>query len=289
MLIDELIEYCDEKYQNSECGECTGLERCTNECEGNCKWCLDDIHFHKRQRRTQYDCKRLLYYYVCRYSYKYCSEIIYALKQMDISIYPYLNILSLGCGGAPDLMAFQYMNYPKKLSYMGLDKNVYWKEIHNFIKDNYQYGKVNFWQDIDVLHCFDDHGIAGCNVIIIQYLISFFYSNIRADGVKRWFSKLARSIIRNKPQNSPMLIIINDVDSINTGRDAFPTFVEEIEKVGFTVRREVRRRFKSANYFANSIQYASKRNIFDDISEKLKKNYCMALNCESVQLILEVD
>lgn len=37
---------------------------------------------------------------------------------------------------------------------------------------------------------------------------------------------LAKNIIRNKPQSSPLLIIINDVDSINTGRDSFPLFVE---------------------------------------------------------------
>ena len=76
MLIDDLVEYCDEQYQSGECGACTGKDRCVNECDGNCKLCLDDIHFYEQQRRTQYDCERLLYYYVCRYSYKYCSEII---------------------------------------------------------------------------------------------------------------------------------------------------------------------------------------------------------------------
>lgn len=177
MLIDDLVEYCDEQYQSGECGACTGKDRCVNECDGNCKLCLDDIHFHEQQRRTQYDCERLLYYYVCRYSYKYCSEMIYALRQIDLSDYPYFHILSMGCGGAPDLMAFQYMNYPQKLSYVGLDKNVYWEEIHNFIIDNYDDGKVQFLRNIDVLQYFDNREITKCNVIIIQYLISYFYSN----------------------------------------------------------------------------------------------------------------
>lgn len=48
--------------------------------------------------------------------------MIYGLKQIELSEYPYFHILSLGCGGAPDLMAFQYMNYNKKISYVGLDK-----------------------------------------------------------------------------------------------------------------------------------------------------------------------
>lgn len=288
MLIDDLVEYCDEQYQSGECGACTGKDRCVNECDGNCKLCLDDIHFHEQQRRTQYDCERLLYYYVCRYSYKYCSEMIYALRQIDLSDYPYFHILSMGCGGAPDLMAFQYMNYPQKLSYVGLDKNVYWEEIHNFIIDNYDDGKVQFLRNIDVLQYFDNREITKCNVIIIQYLISYFYSNVGVRGVRRWFSKLAQSIVKNKLENSPMLIIINDVDSINTGRDAFPIFVEEIERVGLTVNRELRRRFKSVNHFANSVQYASKKNIFDGITDDFQKDYCVALSCESAQLILEV-
>ena len=48
MLIDDLVEYCDEQYQSGECGACTGKDRCVNECDGNCKLCLDDIHFHER-------------------------------------------------------------------------------------------------------------------------------------------------------------------------------------------------------------------------------------------------
>ena len=46
-----------------------------------------------------------------------------------------------------------------------------------------------------------------------------------------------------------MLIIINDVDSIHTGRDAFPLLVDEIERVGLTVNCELRRRFKNQGYF----------------------------------------
>ena len=86
MLIDDLVEYCDEQYQSGECGACTGKDRCVNECDGNCKLCLDDIHFHEQQRRTQYNCERLLYYYVCRYSYKYCSSQYSTKSSINIFI-----------------------------------------------------------------------------------------------------------------------------------------------------------------------------------------------------------
>ena len=52
MLIDDLVEYCDEQYQSGECGACTGKDRCVNECDGNCKLCLDDIHFHGKDIET---------------------------------------------------------------------------------------------------------------------------------------------------------------------------------------------------------------------------------------------
>ena len=155
MLIEDLVSFCDEEYQNSECFICTAKTTCESACGENCKQCLDDIHFHHHKYRDEYDCEKLLDYYVCRYSYKYCSEIIYALSQLNLSHYPYFHILSLGCGGAPDLMAFEYMKYKQGISYIGVDKNVYWRKIHNFIKDNFQGGGVKFKRNIDVLTYFE--------------------------------------------------------------------------------------------------------------------------------------
>ncbi len=289
MLIDELVSFCDEEYQNSECFPCTAKTICEGTCGEHCKECLDDIHYHNHQYRDEYDCERLLDYYVCRYSYKYCSEMIYALRLLDLSEYPYFHILSLGCGGAPDLMAFEYMAYEQKISYIGIDKNKYWEKIHNYIQKNFSSGRTQFKQKIDVLSYFEQNELKKCNVIVIQYLISFFYDTIGKRGIRKWFSQLAENIIRNKPKNSPLLIIINDVDSINTGRDAFPLFVEEIEKVGLTVSRELRRRFKKYNYYERSMRYRSNQNIFErKIPSRFIHDYCVAKSCESAQLILEV-
>ena len=289
MFVHDLVNYCDYNYKNEDCMACTSFTSCDHECNLNCKECLDDIHFHHNKRRDEYNCERLLDYYVCRYSFKYCSEIIYALREMDLSNYPFFHILSLGCGGVPDLMAFQYMNYPQNISYVGFDKNVYWEKIHNYIVDNFNDGRVQLVRNIDVLQYFDDNELFDCNVIVIQYLISFFYSHVGKNGIRRWFSKLTDNIVKKKPQNLPMLIIINDVDSINTGRDAFPLFIEEIRRVGLTVSAEMRRRFKEAAYFAGSKCYSSNRNIFNgDISSDFAETYCVARTCESAQLILEV-
>lgn len=64
-----------------------------------------------------------------------------------------------------------------------------------------------------------------------------------------------------KPKDSPLLIIINDVDSINTGRDTFRIFKDEICSLGFNVQ-ERRMRFKEVEYFKGSTQYPDKKNKF---------------------------
>lgn len=286
MLIDSVVEFCDMEYKNEECMQCNSKIACDENCDG-CKQCLDDIHYHHNKYRDFYDCEKLLDYYVCRYSYKYCSEMIYALSERDLSGYPYFHILSLGCGAAPDLMAFEYMEYEQKISYCGLDINPYWEKIHNFIEEEYIEGKARFHRNIDVLSYFEDYTLEKCNVIIIQYLISFFYDTIGENGLKKWFRQLANNIVKYKPRKSPMLIIINDADSVYTGRDAFPIFVDEIEKVGLSVIDETRRRFKNHNYYEDSEQYETKRNIFY-IPENFIEDYCVAITCESAQLILEV-
>lgn len=108
MLIDKMVCFCHRELQSTQCEDCqnSGL------CGENCKNCLDDLHYYTNHIRNDYDCERLLDFYVCRYSHKYCSETIYALENVDLSDYPYFHILSLGCGGAADLMAFDCMNFP---------------------------------------------------------------------------------------------------------------------------------------------------------------------------------
>ena len=63
--------------------------------------------------------------------------------------------------------------YKQGISYIGVDNNVYWRKIHNFIKENFKGGGVKFKRNIDVLTYFEKYELHKCNVIIIQYLISF--------------------------------------------------------------------------------------------------------------------
>ncbi len=282
MLIDEIINFCHEELLDTVCNGYSYEE--SNE---KCKECLDDLHYHRNLIREDYDCERLLDFYVCRYSHKYCSEMIYALESIDLSAYPYFHILSLGCGGAADLMAFDYLSYSQPISYMGFDINPYWEKIHNEIEDRCTCGNVKFRRGIDVLDYFKKHPIPKANILSIEYLISFFYNTLGESGMESWFRELVKQVILQKPNNSPLLVIINDVDSINTGRDTFLILKDIIEESGLSVSFELRKHFKEFSYYPNSQNYYSRQNRFE-IPQFIKDNYYPAINCESAQLILEV-
>lgn len=279
-LLEKMIEYCDQMYSDYQCDECTG-HNCTNKC----KDCLDDIHFHTNRIRRSYDCEKLLYYYLCRYSYKYCSEIIYALEKIDPSRYPFFNILSLGCGGAADLMAFDCCtDGDDDIYYHGVDINTYWDDIHSKISELYPH--ASFTTNFDVKRDIPTLRNESYNVVIIEYLISYLYSR-GSSVVSNLFDDIIEYIVSNKPQGSPMLIIINDVDSINTGRDTFKRLAEKLENLGYDITVQ-KLRFKSDAYYSGSTQYPSNQNLFECVWE-FQQKYCVALRCESAQMLIEIE
>lgn len=279
-LLEQMIEYCDQMYSDYQCDECTG-QNCTH----NCKECLDDIHFHHNRIRYKYDCEKLLYYYLCRYSYKYCSEIIYTLNNINLNRYRYFNILSLGCGGAADLMAFDYCcDKDEEIAYHGVDINTYWDNIHSKISELYPcaYFSTNFNVKRDIPKLRNE----SYNVVIIEYLISYLYSRF-SSVVSNLFDDIIEYIVSNKPHDSPMLIIINDVDSINTGRDTFKRLAEKLEDLGYDITVQ-KFRFKSDAYYSGSTQYPSNQNLFECVWE-FQQKYCVPLSCESAQMIIEIE
>lgn len=119
MLIDDIVDFCDKKYTTY--GDKCGCERCNHpsgHCSGNCYNCLYHIHFPERapsNAKTLYDCPKMLYHYVCQYSYLYTTELLCAYEEEYdyLNDYPYFHILSLGCGGCADLMAFEHFESVK--------------------------------------------------------------------------------------------------------------------------------------------------------------------------------
>ena len=82
-LIETLTEYCDQVYCNM--GPCVRCTHPSGRCSGGCKQCSEEVNYHRNISgcRSEYNCQKFLYYYVCRYSWKYCSEIIHALDVIN--------------------------------------------------------------------------------------------------------------------------------------------------------------------------------------------------------------
>ena len=139
MLIDNVVEYCNNKYSSKD-SSCVCEDCNHHDCPGSCKDCLEQIHYPHRvpNGKKDYDCQNLVDFYVCDYTFKYASEILYLLRKSEAirNIQKY-HIMSIGCGACPDLMAFErYVSETdenKTISYIGVDKNKLWKPVHGII------------------------------------------------------------------------------------------------------------------------------------------------------------
>lgn len=69
----------------------------------------------KLMRQKGNDCTHMADFYMCKYSYRYTSEIIYALEWMpSLSSEKNLKVLSFGCGPCTDLFAIDYLRVSGK-------------------------------------------------------------------------------------------------------------------------------------------------------------------------------
>lgn len=291
-LLDTLTSYCANQYSNY--GNCLYCTHPSGKCSGSCLTCSKEVNYHKIGKRTDYDCQKFMYYYVCRYSWKYCSEIMYALKQIDLSHYPAYNILSVGCGGAPDLMAFEATRpvwNATEIFYKGYDINSYWSPIHKAIK---QYtlstrGITAEFINRDIFDVLSDGkpAVRHYNVIVLEYLLSHFPPDNRGDLASVLFGQLIEVVLSNRLSNSPFLFIINDIDHYGV-RPLFDILLNKLNDEGYRFTYQ-KVHFKCRNYDCNdgSVQYFSDQNKFQ-IPDEIKDEFNCAINCTSAQLIVEV-
>lgn len=289
-MLEAVTSCCAAMFQQS--GTCRQCTHPSGRCSGSCRDCSRQVNFHEGGR-TDYDCQKFIYYYMCRYSWKYCSEILYALDKIDFSCYPAYSILSLGCGGAPDLMAFESCipeTCGKSIAYTGYDANPYWAPVHMFLNGYAQcrgisarFGTKNIF---DVLA----DGTAGLytyNIIIMEYLLSHFQPENRYALVEKLFEGLITRIVENPFRACPVLFLFNEIDhySVTCYYDIFLQILMQrghdftTLRLHFSDRRE--------DYNDGSFQYESARNKFS-IPETIKTNFDCAIRCTSAQLIVEV-
>jgi hypothetical protein len=291
-LVNTLTEYCEKQFnQFGECRQCTHP---SGKCSGSCRTCSEQITFHK-DGRADYNCQKFVYYYVCRYSWKYCSEIMYALEQINLSAYPAYNILSIGCGGTPDLMAFDEKRSAwdmTELFYTGYDINPYWKSVHDAINQytnseelmRSEFINKDIFEAIREENQFTRH----YNIIILEYFLShFLQQGIRRIGEKL-FDGLIVNILANRLDNSPFLFLINDIDHYEV-RKCFRILIQKLQNAGY--HGSVQRHHfgnRESDYQDGSTKYSTNYNKFS-IPDKMKGTFDCAISCTSAQLIVEVE
>lgn len=299
MLMDTIINFCDKNYniksinsKNCNCkNACTHPSNCPNSCES----CLEQVHFPTKfeNGRIDYNCDNVINYYTCKYMYKYSSEIEYALKSVNnLDGIGRFNIFSIGCGACPDLVAIENFcekqNFKKKIYYYGIDMNTRWNPIHDVV-EKYAIGKnwqveYNYQEANKVLK---KYNFKNYNILILQYVISHFLNTGKV-STNDFFDNLIKSVIQHMPPKS--IIIINDVNSYNRGRNSLYLIFEKLEKAGIKYSRQEKYfdfRLKSDGQRIGS-PYISSDVLHYSTSIDFNDKYSPWLNCTSFQLIIKL-
>lgn len=227
---------------HTNCNSSPRCKQCNHpaaECSGDCGDCLYQIHFkpNDEEARHLYNCKNLTNFYVCRYSAKYASELIYALRKCTpLKNASVIKVLSIGCGPCTDLFALDYLNNigeftNNSISYVGVDLlKDQWGLIHEQIKDYMFPNAVKyFYKDASSLLDTIIGWNGSPNLIILQYFFSDFHKNAGRQQVIEFIDKLVNYI--NK-KCAKTFIIINDVNlycAKGGGRDYFDYFCYKLK------------------------------------------------------------
>lgn len=295
MLIDYITDFCNTQYsKHTNCDFSPRCKQCnhpTATCPGDCGDCLFQIHFRPNDEgaRHLYNCKNLTNFYVCKYSFKYTSELIYALRKcISLKDSSSIKALSIGCGPCTDLFALDYLRNNSEftynnISYLGVDLlREQWKIIHEQIKQYMAPHKVvfSYTNAISFIDRIIDKPWSP-NLIALQYFFSDFHKNAGRQQVIDFIDKLV-NYINKKCTNT--FIIINDVNlycAKGGGRDYFDIFCHKLRPT-----RYLKMHFNNLhrqNHYNYGKEYLN-NGIFFDIDEF--DVYDPFDSCASAQLLM---
>ncbi|MFV0396873.1 MAG: hypothetical protein ACK5JU_02485 [Bacteroidales bacterium] len=224
MAINQLVQFCRDSYQKD--GKC---ERCPNTCN-NCNICLQEIHNDQRNLRI-YDCKNMIFCYVCNYINKHASEIYYGFNTFvnhPSTKKEQYNILSVGCGDCADLfgiMRFVENNQLKvNVSYTGVDFNEKWRPIHEQIIKLYPEITLKYEYQ-DIFTYISSLEKVDYNIVILEYVLNEI-RKYTPDIIDSFIDSFARVVVDRLPSGA--LILINDFNH-KIVRDYFPKILASIK------------------------------------------------------------
>lgn len=242
MLIDSILLNCNTRYTNKKCDtQCTNCSY-GDFCSGDCGDCLDHIHNHSHAPTgapiRKYDCRNMADFYVCKYSYRYTSELIYAFQRTtSLKEKPHIKILSFGCGPCTDLFALDYLQSTgeysfKTYEYRGIDysENV-WHNIHSDIKTNALHNAITEFYYEDACKVIDDicNGTWTPDLVVFQYVFSDMHKHSGYENVTSFIDRFSNYV--NNKMNKNCYIVINDINlerSYGGGRGYFDDLKNKI-------------------------------------------------------------
>lgn len=287
MGVENLIDYCNKLYNNADTS--CRCKDCINECKGSCEKCLESIHFGDNRR---YNCMNIMNYYVCKYSYKYLSEIgkIFSLSNI-IDNNDVVSIISIGCGPCTDLLGVkQYINNEGltiKLKYRGIDLNDNWRHIHEYLKNDFNQDDIKFIYD-DVFNVLNAINTIGkYDILFLQYLISDMIKYNNDDEMKDFINKLVDKIISKMSVNS--FIIINDINHMSA-RKYFEQFLSSMDenKVKYTAWRYHFNNDSRESHYNYGYEYEDNK-LICVVNDDIKESYNPWVYCSSAQIIIRRD
>jgi hypothetical protein len=237
-VLSQMVDYADSLYSRPR--RCTS---CPNTCHGGCEQCLDYIHMRGEMR--DYNCSNIAHFYVCKYIYKYSSEIdrLFAVMGSVNSLDEY-NILSFGSGPCTELIGvlsyMERLSVSKKVTYLGIEKNSIWNDIQDKLKS------------------------------VTRGLTFPVKLKIVDDDI---FNAITR-IRFNRLTWKPNILILNYVmsDMVKNGAD-MDAFIREI------VQKVIPHMPIGASIIMNDINHhTAARNYFDDLSAAINAKYLIGVN-----------
>ncbi len=237
MMIDKLISSCDERFRHERshsCNNCTYSGFCPRDIK-KCGKCLELVHFPGRVAAgappRQYDCTHMADFYVCRYAYRYVSELIYAFRVLrDVENLNRLKVLSFGCGPCTDLLALDYLrqsgNYAfQSIEYRGVDYNKdVWTNIHEDLERIKSRGfgiKFIYYDAVEIINEIADSEWIP-DLVVFQYFFSDMRKNTDSGKILKFVNTFSEYVNNRMLDNS--YVVFNDINlstSYGGGREFF--------------------------------------------------------------------
>lgn len=292
MLIKDLVEYCDDNYDRPQrCQDCPN-----EECPGDCEQCLKIIHFpddYPDLRDRGYHCDNIVNFYVCKYIYKYSSEIDRLIENhTELNDLNHYKILSLGCGPCSDLVGvLNYIdrsNLERSVDYIGIDMNNRWKQIHSRIEEIIPQHVVNvrvtfrYGDALTMIRRLNMKNIVWKpNILIMHYLISDLVN--AGENIPNFLSDLFDSVITYMPIDS--YIIINDINHRKV-RNHFSSLIQKM-RANFNID------FTTYHFKNNNARYTypyGNRHPDNSLTSAVHRHLGMNYNpwefCSSAQMVI---